>query len=1378
MFTYFNCQKERTLFSAISRLVVCVLSLSLIFTPSTVYAQSVLNLPLPGSMISMSPAFTPAIIKGVNIHPEDPLTFDFIIDTGSTHLSEDDFKSESEKLIKYFLASLTVSEDEMWVNLSPYEKDRIIPQQFGKTEMGRDLLAQDYMLKQLTASLMYPDEQLGNEFWKRVYSKAQERFGTTEIPMNTFNKIWIVPERAKVYEHNKGAFIVISHLKVMLEEDYLALESNTGSNKHGLGDLTKDDIEIVSGVSAEVVREVLIPEIEREVNEGKTFANLRQIYNSMILASWYKENLKESILGKIYINQNKTAGVDTQDNQINEKIYNQYVEAFKSGVFNFIREDYDEATQEIIPRKYFSGGVVLDGRRESVGGIDETSRAEGSLRVVTSGLQGIRRGANGENENLAFKFGNVLHREEEGEGSVNGTIRQAFEQGKVAELSPEIRTALKEYFARRQADIQAAIFQKGVELDEIESLINDDEVKIYLVEDVNQGSPAIVYRTDDDFQVGHVGVRNKAVYLGKGLMDYLLEGFQGDESYQRVRREYTHALVLRELAGLAKALKVYNGSNYDEAVSQGEQFASDMEKGLMGDKIEKFVKQSVKEFSFLRSDDIDSVLEAINRLPRNPVSDERAHSLYQGALGAMFSATVGENPRSRAPGNDSKYTWTYQAEFAGELLQHPATFAKGVELLEQTYRRGLEIDNRHDADGFEVNQRLSILGEVTKQMARHPELRQQAVDIIFSPSTYGYDEKVGDKGFKEAREQFIGPDRQLTAGEVSDEVPETKPTSLIGSLVSRVKDGLKRRDSTVPMVRKKPTIRDTGTLSAMRNMIMNVVIQIGDSNVELSERLLDVYGELGRWEKTATEAGGHKYYSYPSQDIDKLVQYKGLLPKLEEMADSVEDEESKDNAYLTLFRNYADNGQFSEAIDMFSRSTRTTHAISNGALAKIGADSNYRKDLLNHVRRIGSEQEVESLVVVADATWESGEQREAEKIYEEAWKKSKKQGTGRLLDKFRNHNRNIAEHFIEVARKTGMQFDGMGESELLETVRQISLDELGAYDAHASGEHWITWFVDKVVFELTKSGLYEKAEKLVLLIDRKARIERWGEAQARSMRPEERDKGYKQMAVGAAHRQDYERIDEYLKKMVEFKPDAMLEITKVLGAKGDFENSFIASVLGAVQIDDRGGISRDKDDIGVSTRVLFMDKGESLFELGAAMLEHGGDAEVAQRVFKKAAEVGMGDTLLRKFVRTARSHSELRPIVLDVLENALARNSSIISHHQHAAILGSLIEVFPDLLEGSFPTLPSQGSSSPIANTLKNEEFTKGGIDLNATILDLEVEKEGNGLVLPIGEQSIINMQFDGFLPIIINVSPVMNLPMLLGESENKEDSLELSLNY
>jgi len=119
---------------------------SFIIPPQRAYAQTVLNLPSPGTMVSLSPTFNPPIIKGITIHPENPLLFDFIVHPGDDHLEGQELKEESTKLIKYFMASLTVPEDQMWVNLSPYEKDRIVPSSLGETDMGRDLLAQDYLL--------------------------------------------------------------------------------------------------------------------------------------------------------------------------------------------------------------------------------------------------------------------------------------------------------------------------------------------------------------------------------------------------------------------------------------------------------------------------------------------------------------------------------------------------------------------------------------------------------------------------------------------------------------------------------------------------------------------------------------------------------------------------------------------------------------------------------------------------------------------------------------------------------------------------------------------------------------------------------------------------------------------------------------------------------------------------------------------------------------------------------------------------------------------------------------------------------------------------------------------------------------------------------
>jgi len=125
---------------------------------------------------------------------------------------------------------MTIPEKYLWVNLSPYEKNRMLAPNLGQTEMGRDMLAQDYILKQLTASLIYPEKNLGREFWERVYTKARELYGTTQIPVNTFNKVWIVADRADVFEWGNVVYVTGAHLKVMREEDYLALQKHGAVN--------------------------------------------------------------------------------------------------------------------------------------------------------------------------------------------------------------------------------------------------------------------------------------------------------------------------------------------------------------------------------------------------------------------------------------------------------------------------------------------------------------------------------------------------------------------------------------------------------------------------------------------------------------------------------------------------------------------------------------------------------------------------------------------------------------------------------------------------------------------------------------------------------------------------------------------------------------------------------------------------------------------------------------------------------------------------------------------------------------------------------------------------------------------------------------------
>ncbi len=145
----------------------------------------------------------------------------------------------------------------------------------------------------------------------------------------------------------------------------------------------------INTLGSQIIREIVIPELTTEVNENKNFAHLRQVYNSLILATWYKKKIKGSILSQVYCDKNKVAGVNIDDPQEKQRIYERYLQAFKKGVYNYIKEEQDSVTQEIIPRKYFSGGVNVTDLAMNV--LQVTSKTgysqlshHGDLAIVTS----------------------------------------------------------------------------------------------------------------------------------------------------------------------------------------------------------------------------------------------------------------------------------------------------------------------------------------------------------------------------------------------------------------------------------------------------------------------------------------------------------------------------------------------------------------------------------------------------------------------------------------------------------------------------------------------------------------------------------------------------------------------------------------------------------------------------------------------------------------------------------------------------------------------------------------------------------------------------------------------------------------------------------
>ncbi len=342
---------------------VCMMSALVMSIPAKGWAASgpyaAMELPVPGQMMSLSSSTDPVRLEGVRVYSQEPFRFDFIVNRGQ---AGEDVRQESERLIRYFLAALTVPEEDLWVNLSPFEENRIIPEKFGQTELGRDLLSEDYVLKQVASSLVYPDGAVGRVFWKKVYALAAEKFGIdrTDIPLDALTKVWIVPSQALIYEDpgTSTAYILESRMKVMLESDHQAQKGGTENSSY-MSSVELANKDPLQGISEQVIRSVIIPLLEQEVNEGAHFSRLRQAYQSLILAAWYKRKVKASLLASVYVDQRRVKGIETGEPLASARIYEQYRQAFRQGVFNIIREERIGEEEDFIARKYFSGGLEM-----------------------------------------------------------------------------------------------------------------------------------------------------------------------------------------------------------------------------------------------------------------------------------------------------------------------------------------------------------------------------------------------------------------------------------------------------------------------------------------------------------------------------------------------------------------------------------------------------------------------------------------------------------------------------------------------------------------------------------------------------------------------------------------------------------------------------------------------------------------------------------------------------------------------------------------------------------------------------------------------------------------------------------------------------------
>jgi hypothetical protein len=297
-------------------------------TSPWVFAQ----LPAPNELLLTRGSETVAALRGVAFDATSTDGFELLVDThGAPFATADAVES-----VRYFRTALALPDTALWVNLSPYEQERVIDEGLSASDLGKVMLEQDYVLKQFASSLTHPESEIGKRYWAAVQAVGKDD-GAAAL-----TKVWIVPDNVSLAQDGGSAFIESARLRVLTDVDYQAAKQAA--------------VAPVDPAVLACVRAYVIPAIEKEVNEGALFAPLRRVFSAVVLAAWSKQRLHGSPFSSMF-DAGHLSNAYRADRVYKSEVCSLYREGFSRGA-------YAEARKVVIngrkkKRLYFSGGEEL-----------------------------------------------------------------------------------------------------------------------------------------------------------------------------------------------------------------------------------------------------------------------------------------------------------------------------------------------------------------------------------------------------------------------------------------------------------------------------------------------------------------------------------------------------------------------------------------------------------------------------------------------------------------------------------------------------------------------------------------------------------------------------------------------------------------------------------------------------------------------------------------------------------------------------------------------------------------------------------------------------------------------------------------------------------
>ena len=299
----------------------------------------------------------PPTLKSLIVHPNSSTNyFDFVLDSGeSTFETEAQLKPQAKELIDYFFLGITLPSEDLWVNLNSVRQNEITSPRLALTDIGKVLLEADLRLKKDCCRFTDPRTKTGREYWNKLQQRLNEGgLSSSKLPIG--NRFWIIPAEAAVEEDEEKTTIVKSKLRVCLEQEYLALQGNNISLLTSQNERERKAQDIADFT----MKEVVLPAIQHEVTYGKGYAKLRQVYNSLILAEYFKQKYwgGEGLYPRL-VNRGYIQGLESNEPWSSEDFYNAYLKSTQEGEYRLTQTEYDPYLASMVQKYYFYGGITF-----------------------------------------------------------------------------------------------------------------------------------------------------------------------------------------------------------------------------------------------------------------------------------------------------------------------------------------------------------------------------------------------------------------------------------------------------------------------------------------------------------------------------------------------------------------------------------------------------------------------------------------------------------------------------------------------------------------------------------------------------------------------------------------------------------------------------------------------------------------------------------------------------------------------------------------------------------------------------------------------------------------------------------------------------------